>query len=288
MSEILDNMFDETTVPIIVMDVEHHSKVWLHSHAFYELVYIDKGFAMHVCDQTNTVLTSGDFFLIRPGQVHSYLSAYHTRLYNCLFSSEILHEELSDLSKYPGISHLFNKNEETKWEKLCLDMMERREVILFLEKIKWERLNQAIGWEIKIKSLLTELLVLYSRLYSQRTLVRNNSAHLQYVYKALEFIEEHYSEEFLIKDIADAVGISSDYLSKHFKLMISISPIEYVKNFRIAKSMEMLKLTQKPVSEIAINVGFSDISHFSRQFKQVAGVSPTIFRKNETEAEMEI
>jgi transcriptional regulator GlxA family with amidase domain len=59
--------------------------------------------------------------------------------------------------------------------------------------------------------------------------------------------------------------------------------MEYVKNFRIAKAMEQLKLSRKSVAEVAREVGFSDISHFSRQFKQVAGLSPTEFRKNEND-----
>jgi AraC-like DNA-binding protein/quercetin dioxygenase-like cupin family protein len=277
------NLGAKDNFPLNIMDVEHHDKVWLHTHDFYELVYIDKGFSMHVCDDTSTVLTSGDIFILRPGQVHAYISACHTGLYNCLFKIEIFDGVINDLMKLPGLDKIFSPDIPPRWEKLCLDLTERREVVLYLEKLKWERLNRAVGWELKIKNLLTELMILYSRLYLQRNTVNDDNSHLQYVYKALSYIDNHCGEDFFIKDIADFVGITPDYLAKHFKTAIGISPMEYVKNFRIAKAMEQLKLSKKSVAEVAREVGFSDISHFSRQFKQVAGLSPTEFRKNEND-----
>ena len=269
--------------PLNIMDVEHHDKIWLHSHDFYELVYIDKGFSMHVCNDTSTVLTSGDLFILRPGQVHAYISACHTGLYNCLFKIEIFDGVLNDLIKLPGLDQIFSLDITPHWEKLCLDLTERREVILYLEKMKWERLNRVVGWELKIKNLLCELLILYSRLYNRHSNVFDDSGHLQYVYKALSYIDTHCGSDFFIRDIANFVGITPDYLAKHFKAAIGISPMEYVKNFRIAKAMEQLKLTTKSVAIVAREVGFSDISHFSRQFKQVTGQSPTVFRKKENE-----
>ena len=81
------------------------------------------------------------------------------------------------------------------------------------------------------------------------------------------------------KDIADYAGLSLDYLSKQFKSVMAMTPAEYVRKFRVAKSMDLLKTTDMSVAEIAEVVGFSDISLYSRVFKQVIGVSPAAFRK---------
>ena len=96
--------FQNKNVPISIMDTEHHGKVWLHSHSFFEIVYIDKGFSMHSCNDETTILTSGDLFAIRPGEVHAYISAHHTYLYNCLFNTEALEGVLSELVKLPGMN----------------------------------------------------------------------------------------------------------------------------------------------------------------------------------------
>lgn len=274
--------FKNRNVPISIMDTEHHGKVWLHSHSFFEIVYIDKGFSMHSYNDETTILTSGDLFAIRPGEVHAYISAHHTYLYNCLFYIEALGEASSELVKLPGMNQILGQR-QSKWEKLHLDFTERREVLLYLEKMKWEQVNRGIGWGINMRSLLTGFLVLYSRLYSNHygNSNINNKAHLPYIHNALKFIEENYQRDLLMKEMADSVNLSPDYISRQFKSAVGLSPIEYLRNFRIAKAMEKLKTTDLTVAEIGESVGFRDISHFSRQFKQVVGVSPTVFRKND-------
>ena len=93
------------------MDIEHHGKVWLHSHSFYEIVYIDKGFSMHSCNEETTILTSGDLFTIRPGEIHSYISAHHTFLYNCLFYKEALEGLSGEITKLPGINRVLGERQ---------------------------------------------------------------------------------------------------------------------------------------------------------------------------------
>ncbi len=273
---------EDEGVPIMIMDTEHHGKVWLHSHSFYEIVYIDKGFCMHSCNDEITILTSGDLFVIRPGEVHAYSSAHHTYLYNCLFYKEALGEYLDEIVKLPGMGQVFGER-QSKWEKLHLDFAERREVLLYLEKMKWEQVNRCTGWEINIKSLLAGFLVLYSRLFENHSpgaKANNKSAHLPHVHNCLKYLEENYQRDFLMKEMADAVRLSPDYISRQVRNVIGLTPVEYLRNFRVAKAMEKLKTTNMPVSEIAKSSGFGDVSNFSRQFKQVVGVPPTVFRRD--------
>ena len=56
--------------------------------------------------------------------------------------------------------------------------------------------------------------------------------------------------------------------------------MEYARSQRMAKAAELLKDPAQSVSDVARDLGFSDISVFSRQFKQITGMSPTDFRKN--------
>lgn len=277
------NLFDNN-IPILVMDTEHHGRVGLHSHDFYEFVYINKGFSMHSCEGETTILTSGDLFAIRPGEVHSYNSAHHTFLYNCLFCIEALEGVLDDVVNLPGVNHILdplNNSNGQKWKKLHLDFTERQEVLIYMEKIKWEQVNRGIGWKLNMKSLLIGFLVLYSRLYSNHceNLSTNNKAQVLHVHKALKYIEENYQKSFSLKEMASLLNLSPDYISRQLKSEVGLSTIEYLRNFRIAKAMEQLKTTDWPISIIAENGGFGDLSNFSRQFKQVVGISPSTFRK---------
>lgn len=277
-TEIIGNK----SVPILVMDMEHHGKVGLHSHDFYEIVYIDKGFSMHTCNGQVNVLTSGDLFAIKPGQIHSYTSAHHTFLYNCLFCIEAISGMEEEINKLPGIGKILTTSEE-KWQKLHLDFPERREVVLLLERMKWEQLNRAVGWEISLKSNLWNFLVFYSRIYASNDNEKSESKRTQilHIHKALKYIEENYHRDFLLRDMASSLNITADYISRQLKNEIGLSTMEYLRNYRVAKAMEMLKLSQKSISEIGRSCGFSDISNFSRQFKSVVGISPSKFRKEQ-------
>lgn len=96
--------------------------------------------------------------------------------------------------------------------------------------------------------------------------------------KAMVFIENNYSKQISLTDIADAVNLNSSYLSRLFKKETSLSVTEYLTQFRLEKAKELLKNSSLRLRDIAENVGFNDISYFSNTFKKYTGMSPTEYR----------
>jgi AraC-like DNA-binding protein/quercetin dioxygenase-like cupin family protein len=278
-----EDLFDRQSVPIVVLNFEHHGNGGSHSHSFYELVYIERGFSLHMYNNITTILTPGDMFAVRPGDVHGYTSANHTHLYNCLFFSEALEKAWSEVIDLPGIHKVFDKKESSIWKRIHLDFQGRKQAVEYLERMKWERINKSPGWELNLKSLLTGFLILFSRTYDDRYGYKANSEqkYFQYVYNALDFIEDHIKEDISVNDIASVAGLSNDYLSRQFKQFTGMAPIEYIKNFRFAKAVEILKDTTISVSDVASEVGFEDPAYFARQFRQLLGMSPSEYRKME-------
>lgn len=277
-----DSLFDPNSVKIRVMSAEHNGKTWLHRHAFYEFVYIDNGFTLHSHDGRTSVLTAGDLFAICPNEAHSYSSSYHTNLYNCLFYLEELSGLSDEILSLPGMGELLH-NKRMPFPVLHVGLPERRDLVLILEKMKWENQTRAAGWQLSLKSLLISFLIYYSRLYRTEQTVRKNqesNGYYTYIYRALEYIEENYKKDIGSREIAECTGLSHDYVAKQFKNVLSMTPSEYIRRFRVAKSMELLKTTSLSAAEIAADVGFSDISLYSRIFKQLMGITPTAFRKN--------
>jgi AraC family L-rhamnose operon regulatory protein RhaS len=290
--------FEPDTVRITIQTSQHHGKVWQHTHAFYEFVYIDNGFSLHSYNGKTSVLTGGDLFAIFPGDIHSYNSAYHTNLYNCLFYLEDLGDLRQEFLRLPGIEWDRTQKKNNFLPIIRVGLSERRELVALLERMRWERRNKAIGWELNLKGLLINFLVMYSRLITEnKELCERQSESLDnsnnvrnaadtdgrgycgYIYSVLRFVEENYNRDITGKDIADYACLSQDYLSKQFKSVMAMTPIEYIRKFRIAKSMDLLKTTDMSISDIAAATGFSDLSLFSRVFKQIIGISPAAFRK---------
>jgi signal transduction histidine kinase/CheY-like chemotaxis protein/AraC-like DNA-binding protein len=99
------------------------------------------------------------------------------------------------------------------------------------------------------------------------------------VRKAIAFIHEHATEPISRQHIADHVCVSENYLTNCFQQEIGISPITYLKRYRIKRARDLLEAGNRNVLEVAMAVGFSDCAYFSRVFKQEVGLSPSAYRR---------
>lgn len=94
-----------------------------------------------------------------------------------------------------------------------------------------------------------------------------------------KYIDENYAEKLSIPQISEKFFISQSYLSHLFKRKLGFSPMQYIARRRIGEAQCMLVLTDKSITEIAIEVGFDNLSHFNVQFKKYVGLSPMAYRK---------
>jgi len=274
--------FHQGHIPIRVLTAEHNTSGDIyHSHSFYEFVYIDRGFSTHFYNNTTALLTPGDIFGMRPGDVHGYVYPKNTILYNCLFNPEALENELDEIRKLPGMAHIFDPDHPSVWQRIRLGPAHRKYAVSCLEQMRLECEYRSTGWELKLKGLLLEFLVLFSRSYLEQFTREEEGGYkyTQYVYEALEYIEQNYTRGILVEEIANHVGLSTDYFSRMFKQFTGLTPVEYIKNVRLAKAAELLRSPELSVAQVAMEVGFEDPSYFSRQFKQVLGMSPSSFQK---------
>ncbi|PKM51697.1 MAG: hypothetical protein CVV02_05365 [Firmicutes bacterium HGW-Firmicutes-7] len=101
---------------------------------------------------------------------------------------------------------------------------------------------------------------------------------------AATYIEEHFSEQITIIDIAEMFNLEPCYLSKSFKQLKQISPMNYLTQKRINVAKEyMAKHPSMKLKEIAEIVGYSNQYYFSRIFKSVTDQSPSVFKDNLTD-----
>jgi AraC family L-rhamnose operon regulatory protein RhaS len=274
--------FEDNCIPIWVLIAEHKTSSHIyHTHSFYEFVYIDRGFSTHFFNHTTSLLTPGDVFGIRPGDIHGYVYPKNTILYNCLFNLEAFGDDIEQIKKLPGVGQILDTDSSPVWQRIRLGPAVRKEAVSYLERMRLECEQQPLGWETKLKGLLMEFLVMFSRSYLDQCSRQETGEYkyTQYMYKALEYIEDYYTEGILVEEIAAFIGLSPDYFSRMFKQFTGLTPVEYIRYVRLAKATELLRQPDITIADVAMEVGFEDQGYFSRQFKQVIGVSPSRFQR---------
>lgn len=101
------------------------------------------------------------------------------------------------------------------------------------------------------------------------------------VRRAMAYVHTHYAEQVSLKDIAAYVGLSEQHLIRSFRKESGITPIDYLKRYRIRQARALLEAGDKSITEVALEVGFSDSSYFARVFRREVGVSPGAYRGGE-------
>ncbi|MGP4040086.1 helix-turn-helix domain-containing protein [Gracilibacillus sp. D59] len=97
--------------------------------------------------------------------------------------------------------------------------------------------------------------------------------------QAKDYIEAYYQKNITLEEVAEAVGLSSYYLSKLFKEHFQITFVEYLTQTRLIKAKDLLLDDRKSLKEIALTIGYKDPNYFSRVFKKETGLSPSEYRK---------
>ena len=289
---ILDGstVFDPGLVKITGLGVPHAAPYLFHSQKFWEFIYVDRGFALLGGGGNSVLLSAGDLAVIAPGEAHSLVKACDAELYCLLFMEGELGNMKEEIFALPGFLELSlrakaqlddsAKPKSTKYDCIRLDFSERQEFMRLCDRISRERITKIKGWQQIIKSLLCETLVFYSRLdITAKRNERLSDSSKGTSYKIIKYLEENYASNITGAELSKVAGLSSDYLIKHFKAELSLSPSEYLRRYRIAKSMELLRGTDLPVNEIAEKCGFVDMSAFSRVFKTYEGDTPSGYRK---------
>ena len=98
------------------------------------------------------------------------------------------------------------------------------------------------------------------------------------------YINEHYTEDKSIEEIAEELHISYYYMCHIFKAKNGTSVNHYRTTKRLEKAMRSLICSDEKISDIAISCGFNSVSYFTKTFTKIVGVTPTVFRENSTKA----
>ncbi len=96
--------------------------------------------------------------------------------------------------------------------------------------------------------------------------------------QVLDYIDAHLGQDLKLADLAQLLDMSQFHFSRLFKQSMGQSPFQYLRQQRIERAKQLLKQTNDPIVNIALECGFSSHSHLSKQFRQLIGMTPKAFR----------
>ncbi len=257
-------------------------QVPLHWHSEIEIIVIKKGCGIVTVDLKKQKVTIGDIIFIRSGQLHSIEQdgSNYMEYENILFKKELLISGEYDLCAKNFIIPLIEGNIPSATFFTSV-LHYYNDVANCINEIDILCSEQPEGYQLLLKSILFRLIyIIISHKETIEITSNIQTKSLEKLKYILKYVEEHYSEHITIEEMAKLTFYSKSHFMKFFKSHIGTGFIDYLNNYRLMMSEQMLKTSDLSVIEIAQLNGFDNISYFNRIFKKKYNLSPSKLRKN--------
>jgi AraC family L-rhamnose operon transcriptional activator RhaR len=245
----------------------------LHQHDYLQMILILDGKGEFMAGERTIPIRGGEWFLIRAGETHGLRARTLMRTLDVKFrvASGTLEKDLRSAalfltSRDPGIA--------TR-----------------LERIRAEGEHKPPFYRELCSVLLTEILFLYLR-QDRRAAPEDSlpaddtgaaalaSAHDQLLGRALAFIRSRYKQPLTVSAIAQAARCTDRTLRLHFQAALQTAPLAFLQRHRVAQAKALIQYSDYTLKEIAEQVGFQTVHHFTRHFKAIEGRSPAVWRRD--------
>lgn len=265
----------EAGFPISIYDMHFPEDIvflaHLHYHPEFEFLIATKEPLLVRIDAQEYFVDKGESLFINSSRLHSISAKERTDhgFLAIVFAAEFLcsrEERIFQTYLYPLLQNSLRICERMEPELTA-------ELLLLSETFK----KQEFGYELLVKS---QLLSIMGKLLSHSSERRTSLPNPRYecIKQALTYIEMYYMNEITLGELANTAGLSREHFCRLFSELADISPITYLNRCRIRKSKELLKNTDKAISEISVLCGFGSCSYYNKLFRRYEGQTPKEFR----------
>lgn len=259
---------------------ESINNVTMHWHNEFELNRIVRGTGEFICGDDRFIAGAGDLILIPPNMLHAAYSHDNGELiYEAfVFHSAMLGANSNDRCTIECIRPIINGTLPVSGP-IRPDSPNYADLAATAGQI----FTCVQGNQPQLDLLLKSELLRFIWLLGQNSgTVCHDVSSISYseiIRPALEYMIENLQENITIDQLADLSHLSKSYFMSCFKKAVGMGAIEHLTHLRINAACDALSDTDKMISEIAFTCGYSNLSNFNRQFKQIMGCSPKEYRK---------
>lgn len=245
---------------VFVMHEKSEKLIPLHKHSKGQLSYVEGGIAYITCDQRTYVVPAKHYFWIPRGMDHILRIGYSATVLRSLYfyaHDDATNPFYSKLGIYPASELLIQMiNYTERWDGRHVSRKDENfEFLVALKKILPQFDNTALPI----------------------ILPTTDNEQMQ---RIIKYLEKNLGERLTIKNVSGLFNVSERTLSRLFQTTMQITFLQFIKTIRMVKAIELIVKTQKPIGEIAYEVGYLTISSFSDAFQEFTHVRPSDFRRN--------
>ena len=253
-----------------------------HTHDFEELVLILDGHGQHKVGREVYDIATGDVFVLLGDVSHGYPEVKDLSLINILYDPANLRFPRADLGALPGYHALFEveprlRQRQRFQNRLKLGMDELGRLVKLIAGLETELRANAPGSRFVATAHFMQIVAFLARVYSKMPVEKQRP--VTQISELLGYMEQHFAEPLTIGDLARVAHLSQTSLFRLFRQIMGRAPIDYLIRLRINKAAQLLRREPLRIKEVSEAAGFTDSNYFTRQFRNVMGVSPREYRQ---------
>ena len=239
-----------------------------HYHTDLEILQVTEGQVELIVGNEQIIAKPHRLYFINPEEIHSLYTASSPAAYRCfIFGRDLLDLPAENRITTDLLNPIFQQ--QVQFPRHTQDPA----IFPLLEEIDHAQLQGEK--EILILADLLRILAL-----TAPTLQKNEGKTMDIpLRRAIDFMEAHYTEKIPLAQIAEKAGFNSQYFCSYFKKHTRSTPIQYLPNLRVRHAKELLRKTELPILEVAMQSGFENVSFFIQKFKSATGKTPARYRK---------
>lgn len=276
---LMDSDFIPVQAQVHMMLHARYMPAVLHSHTFFEVLYVARGSCINVFEEELQQLRSGELLFIPPGLRHA-ISVFDddTNVVNFLVRSDALEHALQGLTSTDDLIAQFYEQGRQPGRPPVLHVSTDSGICSLMGRIFIESQSGDERFQARILESYFRILMVYLlRDYGERMQLRHSRVPEQTVDIVLQCLRSE-TETVTLSDLAYRLGYSYEHLSRMIKSATGKSFSVLRREVRLQRAANLLRGTNRPVEEIAQACGYETRSRFYAQFKAAFGQTPAQYR----------
>jgi AraC-like DNA-binding protein len=240
----------------------------------FTLILVERGVLQIQWGETTKMLAVGSLLLVPPSTGARIACRTDTVLMSCSFARSLV-DPLALNGSVESIVGMLAGSAPLATRLRSQGFADMRAVFTLLGN---EAGARRAGYEAMVRLKLMEALLNFSRGLDASSAIAPNAPLRHRPEDAMRYIQEHFADPLSSAQIAEAFGHNPSYFSRLFHQHAGMTIVEYINRIRIQKSCQLLKRSEAGITEIALAVGYNNISHFNRFFRRIMDMSPREYR----------